>query len=329
LEPWKESSDLEVRRLSSGRLGRRNGCGGFFTRIERSATIVARVAATQAGNDTGSGGGMGSEAFTYLQSPPVGFRVFQSMGTTEISLLTFASVFGAALLGMALRSRLPEHHLNAETKDTVKLAMGFVATMSALILGLLVASAKDSYDKQLSSVTQMAAKVVYLDRVLANFGPEAKDVRTLYRQVVEQVEMLMWPHSDHEEFELDPSAVNAESLFTAIEALQSTNETQATLKSQAVSASLELGQLRWLVYEQASSTASKTMLCILVFWTSVLFASFGMFAPRNGTVIAALMLAALSVAGAIFLIEELRSPFAGLLQIPNTAFVDAIGHLGK
>lgn len=251
------------------------------------------------------------------------------MGLQSTSLLALVSVFGAALLGMLMRSVLPEHHLSAETKDTVKLAMGFVATMAALILGLLVASAKDSYDKQSGGVTQMAAKIVYLDRLLANYGPETKDVRALYRRVVEQLAARMWPDKNASPAQLDPSTSHTEELFSAIQSLEAKNEMQKTLKAQAVSTSLELGQLRWLEYEQAETTASKPMLCIMVFWVVVLFASFGMFAPSNGTVVAALFLASLSVAGAIFLILELRSPFSGILQISNAPFLDAIAHLGK
>src|SRR4029079_7932655 len=108
------------------------------------------------------------------------------MSAATTSLIVLACVFGASVFGMLLRSRLPEHHFSSETKDTVKVAMGFIATMAALILGLLVASAKDSYDKQAGGVTQMAAKVVFLDRLLANFGPETKDVRAVYRRGVEQ-----------------------------------------------------------------------------------------------------------------------------------------------
>jgi len=251
------------------------------------------------------------------------------MSTASISLIVFACVFGAALFGMALRRLLPEDHLGSETKDTVKLSMGFVATMSALILGLLVASAKDAYDQQSSGIIQMAAKIIYLDRILANFGPETKDVRALYRHVVEQITERLWPDDDASESQLDPSASHTEELFAAVEALKPTNDMQSTLKSQAVSMSMELGQLRWLEYEQGHASISTPLLCILVFWTAILFGSFGMFAPRNGTAIIALMLAALSVTGAIFLLSELRSPFTGLLQIPQTSFLDAISHLGK
>ena len=251
------------------------------------------------------------------------------MSTITTSLTVFACVFAGAIIGMRLRRMLPEHHLTPETKDTVKLAMGFVATMAALILGLLVASAKDSYDAQSNGVTQLAAKVVYLDRLLANFGAEAKDARTLYREVVEKITQRMWPDKHSGEYQLDPSLMHTEELLAAIEALQAKTDLQKTLQSQAISTSMEIGQMRWLQYEQASEKLSKPMLSILIFWITVLFASFGLFAPSNGTALAALLLAALSVAGAIFLILELQSPFMGILQIPDTPFLDAINHLGR
>jgi hypothetical protein len=103
------------------------------------------------------------------------------MTTVSLSILVFVFVFGAALLGMLLRKVLPEHHLSSDTQDSVKLAMGLVATMAALVLGLLIAAAKDKYDKEAAGVTQMAAKIIVLDRMLANYGPEAKDVRDLLK----------------------------------------------------------------------------------------------------------------------------------------------------
>lgn len=244
-------------------------------------------------------------------------------------LIVLVTVFGAALLGMLLRRLLPEHHLSSDTKDTVKLAMGFVATMAALITGLLVASAKDLYDKESAAVTQMAAKVVYLDRLLANFGPETQELRAHYRHIVEQITERMWPDRTSGESQLDPSGLRTEEFFAAVESLNPHNELQKTLKSQAMATSLELGQMRWLAYEQAETTASLPLVYMLAFWMAVLFASFGMFAPSNSTVIVALLLASFSVAGAIFLILELRTPFTGVLQIPNTPFLDAIAHLGK
>lgn len=251
------------------------------------------------------------------------------MDAATVSLIVFGCIFGAAMLGMLLRGSLPEHHLSTETQSTVHLAMGFVATMAALILGLLVAGANDSYEKESTGVTQMAAKIVYLDRLLANFGPAAQPLRESYRQSVEQITRRMWPAENDEASELDPSGLQTEKFFAELQSLKTENDLQVALKDQATAAALALGEMRWLEYEQAETSASQPMLIALVFWVAVLFASFAMYAPRNGTVVAALMLAALSVAGAIFLILELQSPFGGYLQIPNTQFLDAIAHLGK
>ena len=90
------------------------------------------------------------------------------MGSIGISSIVFACVFGGALLGMFIRALLPQHHLSGETKDVVKLGMGIVATLSALVLGLLIASAKGSFDAQSTELTQMSAKVILLDRLLAH-----------------------------------------------------------------------------------------------------------------------------------------------------------------
>jgi hypothetical protein len=175
---------------------------------------------------------------------------------------------------MMLRKALPEHHLGSDTKDTVKLAMGLVATMAALVLGLLIASAKDKYDKESAGVTEMAAKTIYLDRMLANYGPEAAGVRELLRKMVEHVKSRMWPDNALGDAQLDPTASRAEPIYVAIQNLSPKNDLQTTLKSQAISTAFDIGALRWQESEQASSSVSKPLLCILAFWLAILFVSF-------------------------------------------------------
>ncbi len=251
------------------------------------------------------------------------------LNTVTISLLVLACVFGASLIGMLLRRCLPDHHLTTETKDTVKLAMGLVGTMAALVLGLLIAAAKDKYDKEAAGVTQMAAKIIFLDRLLATYGQETKDARDILKQAVARVADHMWPDSASKETQLDPSASRGDAVYVALQALTPKNEMQTLLKSQAQSAAFDLGQMRWQEFEQANSSISMSLLYILTFWLAILFISFGMFAPSNGTVLAALLMAALAVAGAIFLMMELNTPFSGILQIPRASFDDALAHLGK
>ena len=241
----------------------------------------------------------------------------------------FACLFGAGLLGVRLRAMLPENHLNPDTKDAVKVGMGLVATMAALVLGLLVASTKGAYDTQKSEVTQMAAKIVFIDRVLANYGSETAETRELLRRSVGSAINRMWPDRKiSQPAQLDPSAISGEAFFNSIQQLSPQNDAQRSLKSQAVQVTTDVGQMRWLLFEQTESSISPPMLIVLIAWLAIIFVSVGLFAPPNATVIIALMLSALSVAGAIFLILELDMPFDGVIQISSAPMRNALNHLG-
>ena len=251
------------------------------------------------------------------------------MSSIAISSIAFACVFGGALFGMLLSAALPQHHLSAESKDVVKLGSGLVATMGALVLGLLVASAKSSYDAQSTELTEMSAKVVVLDRVLAHYGPESKEARDLLRSSVTRILDQMWHKHPRNSSQSEPSSSGAEGLFDKIQGLSPKDDAQGTLKAQALNIAMGLGQTRWLMYEQGATTVSMPLLIVLVFWLTALFVSFGLFAPRNGTVVGSLFIAALSVSGAIFLILEMYTPYAGLIQISSAPLRAALAHLGE
>jgi len=251
------------------------------------------------------------------------------MTSTTIGLCVFACVFGAAASAMLVRNALPKHHLSADTKDTVKLAMGLVATMAALVLGLLVASAKGSYDLQKSEVVQMAGKVAFLDRILAHYGPDAAEARALLRRALEGAITRIWPENKSAEPLLAPNTGTGEVLFDALQKLEPQNDAQRSLKAQALAMAADLGQMRWLLFEQAGSSISTPLLVIVVFWLAILFFSFGLFGPSNPTAVAALLVAALSVSASIFLILELDQPFHGLVRISSQPMLNALSQLGR
>ena len=251
------------------------------------------------------------------------------MSPMTIGCIVLACVFGGALLGMALRLILPEHHLSAESKDVIKLGMGLTAMMSALVLALLTNSAKSSYDAQRSEVTQLSANIILLDRVLAHYGPETKEARDLVKLSVAGMIDRIWPENRSGRAELAPNAAVAEVFFDKIQELSPQNEVQRSLQAQALKTSIDIGQARLLLLEQGGRSIPMPFLVLLVFWVTIIFLSFCLFAPRNSTVIATLFLCALSVSGAIFLIMELDRPFGGLIQISDTPLRNAIAHLGK
>jgi len=247
----------------------------------------------------------------------------------SIGWIVLACVFGGALLGMALRLILPEHHLSAESKDVIKLGMGLTAMMSALVLALLTNSAKSSYDAQRNEVTQLSANIILLDRVLAHYGPEAKEARDLVKLSAAGMTDRIWPENRSGLAEWAPNTAVAEGFFDKIQELSPQNEVQRSLQAQAIKTSIDIGQARLLLLEQGGRSIPMPFLALLVFWLTIIFLSFGLFAPPNATVIVTLFLCALSVSGAIFLIMELDRPFGGLIQISAAPLRDAIVHLGK
>jgi hypothetical protein len=251
------------------------------------------------------------------------------MNSIAIGLIVFACVFGGALFGMFLRARLPEQHLSGDSKDIVRLGMGLIGTMTALVLGLLVASAKSFYDTQSSELTEMSAKIVLLDRVLAHYGPETKEVRDLLHGAVSRTLDRLWPQDSRQHPQMEPTAAGGEIILDKIQELSPKNDTQRSLQAQALSMAIDIGKMRWLMFEQGGSSISTPLLAMLVFWLAIIFTSFGLFAPRNVTVITTLFLCALSVAAAIFLILEMYAPFQGLIQISSAPLRNALAHLGQ
>jgi hypothetical protein len=249
-----------------------------------------------------------------------------------VAAILFVCIFGGALLGMLLRAKLPKHHLEEESKDVVKLGMGLVATMAALVLGLLVASAKSSYDSQKNGLDQISASLVIFDSALAEYGPETREPRAMLRQLVGTTLAHIWPEDASETSTLGGPETTAggRALYGRIQRLSPQNDTQRALQAQALQILANLAQARWLLIAQRESGVIPTpFLLVLTFWLVVLFASFGLLGPRNGTVIASIVVSALSVSGAVFLILELSEPFEGLLRISSAPLSNAFAQLGQ
>jgi hypothetical protein len=211
----------------------------------------------------------------------------------------------------------------------VKLAMGLVATMAALVLGLLVSSAKGSYDTERSEVIQMASKVAFLDRLLALYGPEATTAREQLRDTVAEGVRQIWPGEAGLPARLAPNTQGGNVVYGAIQSLSPQDDTQRSLKAQAATLTTDLGQVRSLLAAQSVPSISKPMLIILVCWLAIIFLGFSALAPSNATVIVALTASALAVSGAIFLILELDQPFAGVIRISSEPMLKALHQLAK
>jgi hypothetical protein len=246
-----------------------------------------------------------------------------------ISLIVLVIIFGGALAGMGVRTVLPEHHLNNESRDVMKLGIGLVGTMAAMVLGLLVASAKSSFDEQTAQLIQMSANVMILDRVLARYGPETKGIRESMREAVLAFEDQTWSKRRRGSSHLEPGSASNEILYDQIQNLSPTNERQRTLQAQALTLAANIRQTRSMMYEQATASVSVPMLVVMVFWLAVIFLSWGLLAPPNRTLLVTMFVSALSVSGAIFLMLEMYSPYSGWIQVSRAPIRAALAHLGQ
>src|SRR5271163_2024618 len=252
------------------------------------------------------------------------------MSSISMSAIVFACVFGAAILGMYMSNFLPEDHLSERSKDVIKLGMGLVATLSALVLGLLISSAKNSFDAQSTELTQSSAQIVFLDRILAHYGPETEKARGVLRTAVVSTLDALWPTKRSTTMKLEATRSSGiERLVDLIQELVPKDDTQRALKAQALNTAFNVGQTRLLQFAQMNNSVPTPMLVILVGWLAVLFLSFGLFAPRNATVVACLFVAALSVSAATLLVLELYSPFGGLIEVSSAPLRAALSQLGN
>jgi hypothetical protein len=248
---------------------------------------------------------------------------------SSIAAILFAVLVGVTVVGARLRRLVPAEHLSTDSKDAVKLALGLVATMTAILLGLLVSSAKSSFDTARSEVMQMAAKIALLDRVLVLYGPQTLEARRALRDSVAEAVGRTWPAEGRRPVRLDPNEQMGDAVYAAISSLAPQDDAHRVLKTEAAKLMIELAELRALVQAQGVSSVSTPLLIALVIWLVVIFLGFSLLAPGNATSTLALIAGAFSVACAVFIILELDHPFAGVVRVPGAPMIKTLAHLSK
>jgi hypothetical protein len=252
------------------------------------------------------------------------------MSPTALSCVALACILCGTLLGMVLRNLLPGHHLSPDAKDVVRLGAGLVGTIAALVLGLLIASAKNTFDTQSTQINQTTANVILLDQLLAQYGPEAGPLRHLMRNYVNAFADRIWRENSTGLAKSGPfeASAEAESFFSKLQQLAPQNDAQRSLQSRAIQISTDLAQTRLLLFAQRDNSIPMPFLVVLIFWITIIFMSFSLFAEPNPIVIGSLFIFALSASGAIFLVLELGEPFKGLMQISSEPLRNALAPLG-
>jgi Protein of unknown function (DUF4239) len=249
------------------------------------------------------------------------------MNTILTSLTIFASIFGAALLGMAIRRKVPDEHLGSDAKDVIRLVTGITATTSALVLGMLVSNAKTYYDSWNAQVAEIASEVVTIDRLLADYGPDTDEIRIEFRNLVHGFVERTWPGHDPLPVALKPRDTG-ETLMHQVELLTPKDALQTVEKNQVVPMITSLRQAQWRMFARSQQTTMPVpLLVIVVSWQAVIFVSMALFAPRNATIFVTFALGALTISTAVLLILDMYSPFRGILTISSAPITDALSQM--
>jgi hypothetical protein len=246
------------------------------------------------------------------------------------ALVVFLCVFASALLGLWIATRLPEHHLSDGSAGAIKLAIGLVATIAALVLGLLISTARASFDSVNSDLVHNASNMIRLDSVLAQYGSETQQLRATLKHNYAQWIDLIASHDATRAARLNSPAIigRMEELQQRIDGLRPSTDAQRNLRLRAVRIADDVFAARSLALLQREGSLPKPLMFVLIFWLAIIFGTFGVLAPRNGTIVVAFLMCALCASGAVFLILEMDTPLDGIVTVSVGPMREALGRLG-
>jgi len=251
------------------------------------------------------------------------------MSHSIIGLISFGAIFGGVIAGMLVRHRLPGHHLTAETQSAVSVSVAVIGTLSALVLGLMITAANRSFSARADEVRELSVQLIRIDRNLHRYGPEADDTRLALHAWAKAKTQQLFPEEGQDRPSTQGTIIMLESVQDEVLDLEPKNPQQNYLRTLCLTLTSSIIQAGWSLETLTGQSIPLPFLVLLVFWLSMVFASFGLFAPPNPTTITMLLLCSIAVSGGIYFIEELDNPVSGLIQISPYAMRKAVNEIGN
>lgn len=242
----------------------------------------------------------------------------------QVLLVAIVCMLAGVTIGTWLRGKLPEHHLSDDAASVIKSGVGLLSTLSALILGLLISTAKVSYDSTATQINQIAADMIVADQLLSQFGEAGTEARKDLRAQAATLADAIWATSRLDAGRSFSASGAWMKLSAALQQLPNATEDQRVLRKEIGDVISRSAQARIRIFADAGGALPIPFVALLIAWLTVIFASYSLLGAMNSTVRVFVFLFALSAAGALFLISELNTPFSGLLQIPKSHIARAL-----
>ena len=251
------------------------------------------------------------------------------MNSIAVTSIVFVSILASGLLGMAVRRAISADRLGSSEKEVARLVTGLMTTMTAIVLGMLVSSAKASYDSRTNEVAEISSQVVTIDRMLSKYGTETAEVRAQFRLLVEASINRIWPTQAPVHVELKPRD-EGEILADELRLLAPNSDAQAEVKAQILHMVVDLRQTQWLLFLKSQQSAIPIpLLLVVVAWLALIYFSFGVFTQPSPTIVVTLAVGALAVSTAVLIILELYTPFRGVLRISSNPILEALSQMRR
>jgi len=217
---------------------------------------------------------------------------------------------------MFLSCRINAHCLDVISRDFYKATRNVIVGLAAITLGLHISTAKISFDKKAEELKTQASKVILLDRVLTNYGPEANDVKRALREVLmNEIKQIQLASDDNIAMIGAIRAASLETLRPQLLNLRPKDDAHTWLKNTALGLGQDITGSRWKIYEELGSNIQWQLVVVLGIWLMGIFFNLGLIAPYHWLAVCGLLATAIFVAFAIFITLELDMPYHGSISI--------------
>jgi hypothetical protein len=247
------------------------------------------------------------------------------------SVVVLVLILASAAIGSHVRAKLADHHFSEDSLAAMRIAVGLVATLSALVLSLLISSGKSSLDLVNTALQHNSVAMIQLDRTLSEFGPSTDDLRKEIKS--DYAHWINFLFSDEmgktAEAESRDILERTYAIQGRIFALHPASPVEEKLRDHAMQLWDDIFAGRWLALEHRRGLIPTPLIAVLVGWLTVIFGIFGFSAPRNWSMCVVFLLCALSATTAVYVVIDLDTPFRGMVNVSNAPMIDALKFIGR